>query len=235
LVFNAYTEIPFGDKKPGASIVPLGELYTRKRDSSYKFRQYLMGNLLRQGKDFDETFSSCISWDGIRWACSIACTTRKLIRGLDAVTGFLQAKEQFDLYAFIPSHGHYSNLSYEDLAVLRFKLLDLVEKEGEAGLKKFASTHKKESRVNPKTCYKLNSSIYGAPSANQEWEMLFQAAHVKHCGLTLSEVKPSLYLKIEVDENDNVTEPRYGLMTCATLGQTRCLMNTRKNLENTSR
>jgi hypothetical protein len=100
LVFNAYTEIPFGDKKPGASIVPLGELYTRKRDSTYKFRQYLMGNLLRQGKDFDETFSSCISWDGIRWAASIACTTGKKIRGLDAVTGFLQAKEQFDLYAF---------------------------------------------------------------------------------------------------------------------------------------
>ncbi len=36
--------------------------------------------------------------------------------------------------------------------------------------------------------------------------MLFQAAHVKHCGLTLSEVEPSLYLKMEVDENDKVTE-----------------------------
>jgi hypothetical protein len=36
--------------------------------------------------------------------------------------------------------------------------------------------------------------------------MLFQAAHVKHCGLTLSEVEPSLYLKLEVDENDNVIE-----------------------------
>jgi hypothetical protein len=143
LVFNAYTEIPFSEKKPGASIVPLGELYTRKRDSTYKFRQYLMGNLLRQGKDFNETFSSCISWDGIRWAASIACTTGKLIRGLDAVTGLLQAKEQFDLYAFIPSHGHYSNLSFEDLAVLRLKLLDLVEKEGEAGLKKLAASHKK--------------------------------------------------------------------------------------------
>ena len=36
--------------------------------------------------------------------------------------------------------------------------------------------------------------------------MLFQAAHVKKCGLTLSEVEPSLYLKIEVDENDKVVE-----------------------------
>ncbi len=63
--------------------------------------------------------------------------------------------------------------------MLRLKLLDLVEKEGEAGLKKFAASHKRESRVNPKTCYKLNSSIYGAPSANHEWDMLFQAAHVK--------------------------------------------------------
>jgi hypothetical protein len=206
LVFNAYTEIPFQERKPGSSIVPLGELYTRKRDGSYKFRQYLMGNMLKQGKDFDETFSACISWDGIRWCAAIACATGKQIRGLDAVTGFLQAKEQFDLYAFIPSHGHYSNLSFEDLAAIRLKLLKLVEKEGEAGLKKFAAAHKRESRINPKTCYKLNSSIYGAPSANHEWEMLFQNAHVNKCGLTLSEVEPSLFVKMKVDESDNVVE-----------------------------
>ncbi len=64
---------------------------------------------------------------------------------------------------------------------------------------------KKQSRFNPKTCYQLNSSIYGAPSANHEWEMLFQHAHVNGCGLTLSEIEPSLYVKIEVDEEDNVT------------------------------
>jgi hypothetical protein len=73
------------------------------------------------------------------------------------------------------------------------------------GLKKFASIHKKESRSNPKTCYRLNSSIYGAPSANHEWEMLFQHAHVNGCGLTLSEVEPSLYVKIEVNEQDEVS------------------------------
>jgi hypothetical protein len=206
LVFNAYSEIPFIERKPGSSIVPLGELYTRKRDGSYKFRQYLMGNLLKHGKDFDETFSACISWDGIRWSAVIACATVKEIRRLDAVTGFLQAKEQFDLYAFIPSHGHYSNLSYEDLAVVRLKLLDLVKKEGEAGIKKFAGAHKRESRVSPKTCYKLNSSIYGAPSANHEWEMLFQDAHVNKCGLTLSEVEPSLFIKMKVDDDDNVVQ-----------------------------
>jgi hypothetical protein len=59
LVFNAYSEIAFV------------ELFTRKRDGSYKFRQYLMGNLLKQGKDFDETFSACISWDGIRWSAAV--------------------------------------------------------------------------------------------------------------------------------------------------------------------
>jgi hypothetical protein len=73
--FNAYTVINFKDRTPGSSIVPLGELYTRKRDESYKFRQYLMGNLLKQGKDYDETFSSCISWDGIRWCAAVACAT----------------------------------------------------------------------------------------------------------------------------------------------------------------
>jgi hypothetical protein len=206
LTFNAYTEILFAEKTPSASIVPLGELYTRKRDLSYKFRQYLMGNLLRKGKDFDETFSCCISWDGIRWCASAACALGKEIRGLDAVTGFLQAREQFDLYAYLPSHGSYSSLSYEDLALLREKLLKMVDKEGIQGLRKFAAMHKKESRSNPKTCYRLNSSIYGAPSANHEWDMLFQSAHVDGCGMTISEVEPSLYVKIETDKNDEVVE-----------------------------
>ena len=110
--FNAYTEIDIAEKTVGASIVPLGELYTRKRDLSYKFRQYLMGNLLRQGKDFYETFSSTISWDGIRWCASVACATGEKLYGLDAVTGFLQASEKFDLYAFVPSHGDYCQDTY---------------------------------------------------------------------------------------------------------------------------
>ena len=201
-----YSVIKYGDRTPGSSIVPLGELYTRKRDESYKFRQYLMGNLLKQGKDYDDTFSSCISWDGIRWCAAVACATDKLIHGLDAVTGFLQAKEQFDLYAFLPSHGEYSDLSYEDLAIVRNKLLKLVEKDGAEGLKRFAAAHKRESRSNPKLCYKLNSSIYGAPSANHEWEMLFQHAHVNKCGMSLSEVEPSLYIKMEVDDEDQVVD-----------------------------
>jgi len=56
------------DKKAGASIVPLGEL---------------------------ETFSSTVSWDGIRWCASVACA----------------------------SHGEYSNLSYEELALFRQELI----------------------------------------------------------------------------------------------------------------
>ena len=165
-----------------------------------------MGNMLKKGKDFGETFSSNVSWDGIRWCASLACATGKEIYGLDAVTGFLQAKEQFDLYAFIPSHGQYSSLTYEELAVLRSQLLALVEKEGEQGLRSFAAANKRASRVNPKTCYRLNSSIYGAPSANHEWEMLFQAAQIKECGMTLSEVEPSLYVKIRIDSDGKVVD-----------------------------
>ena len=204
--FDAYSEIPYSERTPGSSIVPLGELYTRKRDLSFKFRQYLMGNLLKKGKDFDETFSSCISWDGIRWCAAVACVAGKLIYGLDAVTGFLQAKEQFDLYAYLPSHGKYSELSFEELAKIRLSLLNLIKTDGEEGLRKFASQHKRESRSNPKTCYRLNSSIYGAPSANHEWEMLFQNAHVNKCGLTLSEIEPSLYVKLSVNENNEVVD-----------------------------
>ncbi len=81
-----------------------------------------------------------------------------------------------------------------------------MEKDGAEGLKRFAAAHKKESRSNPKACYKLNSSIYGAPSANHEWEMLFQHAHVNKCGMSLSEVEPSLYINMEVDDEDQVVD-----------------------------
>ena len=48
-----------------AKVVPLGELYSIKRDGRYKFRQYLMGNLLREGVDYQETFSTTVSGSGL--------------------------------------------------------------------------------------------------------------------------------------------------------------------------
>ena len=37
-------------------------------------------------------------------------------------------------------------------------------------------------------------------------DMLYQSAHVETCGLTLSEVEPSLYVKIVVDDRDRVKD-----------------------------
>ena len=97
---------------------------------------------MKKGKDLSETFSSTVLWDGIRCCASVACATNKQIYGLDAVTGFLQASEQYDSYAFLSSHGEYSGLPYEELALLRAELLKIVENEGEHGLKMFARKHK---------------------------------------------------------------------------------------------
>ncbi len=53
---NAVTIVPIVDVPLTAKTVPLGELYSIKRDSTYKFRQYIMGNLLRAGIDYDNNF-----------------------------------------------------------------------------------------------------------------------------------------------------------------------------------
>ena len=44
---NTSEEVKVEDMARGAKVIPLGELYTIKRDGRYKFRQYAMGNLLR--------------------------------------------------------------------------------------------------------------------------------------------------------------------------------------------
>ncbi len=49
--FEAAAEVNYVDMTRGASIIPLGKLYTIKRNGQHKFRQYAMGNLLKAGKD----------------------------------------------------------------------------------------------------------------------------------------------------------------------------------------
>jgi hypothetical protein len=73
-MFEAATVVPYESMARGASIIPLEELFSVKRNGKKKFRQYAMGNLLKEGKDFGETFSSTVSGDGLRWFCSLAVT-----------------------------------------------------------------------------------------------------------------------------------------------------------------
>ncbi len=90
--FDTSDEARYEDIEIGASIIPLGELYTIKRNGQHKFRQYAMGNLLKAGKDYGDTFSSTVSGDGLRCFCSLAAECNKRIRGWDATTGYLQTK-----------------------------------------------------------------------------------------------------------------------------------------------
>ena len=53
---DATTEVPRREMELGASVIPLGELFSKKRSGAYKFRQYAMGNLLKAGKDYGDTF-----------------------------------------------------------------------------------------------------------------------------------------------------------------------------------
>ena len=61
---NAVELVNIEDVPASAKIVPLGELYTIKRNGTYKFRQYLMGNLLRPGLDYQDNYSTTISSTG---------------------------------------------------------------------------------------------------------------------------------------------------------------------------
>ena len=204
IVNDAVTVVDIEDVPQNAKVVPLGELYTIKRDGRFKFRQYLMGNLLREGVDYGETFSTTVSNSGILIFFSLATTCEQEVWGWDAVCGYLQCKEQYEIYAFLPSHHDYSSLEYEDIAKLRQQFLQLVAGEGVEGLKKFAREHKREGRRNPKKVYRCNSSIYGAPSAGHEFEMLMHSVHTKTCGLSQTQPEPSLYCRIVVNENGDV-------------------------------
>ena len=204
--FDASEEVKFVDMERGASIIPLGELYTIKRNGQHKFRQYAMGNLLKAGKDYGDTFSSTVSGDGLRWFCSLAAACNMRIRGWDATTGYLQTKQRIKIYAYLPSHYGYSDLEFEDLAAFRKQLLKIKKTQGMKGIKEFSKRMKKERRWKPEVVLELKSSTYGIPDAGQAFAMFMQGLHIKKCGLSQCEVDPAIYYRIEEQSTENSKE-----------------------------
>jgi hypothetical protein len=205
-MFEAATVVPYESMESGASVIPLGELFSVKRNGKKKFRQYAMGNLLKEGKDFGETFSSTVSGDGLRWFCSLAVTCRKEIRGWDAQTGYLQCEQRVAVYSYLPSHHGLSDLTFEQLGPLRLRLMEVIKDEGIKGLKKFASTIRRDRRDKPDEVFKLNKSIYGIPDAGQSFSMFMVGLHLKHCKMVQAEMDPCVFYRITEDEKGNVSD-----------------------------
>jgi hypothetical protein len=212
-LFEAAEEISFDDMEWGATIIPLGELFTITRTGKHKFRQIAMGNLMKEGRDYGETFSSTVSGDGIRWFFALAAVCGYEVRGWDATTGYLQVEQRVPVYAYLPSHHGFSNLSFEALGELRMTLLQKVKEEGVESLRKMARDLKKERRDRPKKVLKLKKSIYGIPDAGQAFSMFVQGLHTKGCGLTQSEMDPCIFYKIDTNTTTKKVEGYLVVMT----------------------
>ncbi len=158
-LFDAAKEVAYEEMERGATIIPLGELFTRKRCGKYKFRQIAMGNMLKKGRDYGETFSSTISGDGIRWFFSLAVTCGKVMKGWDATTGYLQSEQRVPIYAYLPSHHGFADLEFEELGTLRLHLMQVLKEQGGQGIKDLAKQMKRDRRDRPKTVLKLNKSV----------------------------------------------------------------------------
>jgi hypothetical protein len=192
-MFEAAIVVPYMGMARGASIIPLGELFSVKMNGKKKFRQYAMGSLLKEGKDFGETFSSTVSGDGLRWFCFLAMTCSKMIKGWNAQTGYLQCEQRISVYAHLPSHHGFSDLPFEQLGPLRLQLMGILKDEGLQGVKIFSRSIRKDRRDRPVEVLRLDKSIYGIPDAGQSFSMYMTGLHMKHCGLVQSEMDTCVF------------------------------------------
>ena len=205
-LFDAAKVVAYDDMERGATIIPLGELFTRKRCGKYKFRQIAMGNMLKKGRDYGETFSSTISGDGLRWFFSLAVTCGKVVKGWDATTGYLQSEQRVPIYAYLPSHHGFAELPFEALGTLRLHLMTVLKEDGIQGIRELSKQMKRDRRDRPKTVLKLNKSVYGIPDAGQAFSMFIQGLHKQKCGLMQSEMDPCIFYKITKDERNNTVK-----------------------------
>ena len=205
-LFDAAEVVAYDDMERGATIIPLGELFTRKRCGKYKFRQIAMGNMLKKGRDYGETFSSTISGDGLRWFFSLAVTCGKEVKGWDATTGYLQTQQRVPIYAYLPSHHGFSELEFEALGTFRLHLMTVLKEQGMQGIQELSRAMKRDRRNRPKSVLKLNKSVYGIPDAGQAFSMFVQGLHKQKCGMMQSEMDPCIFYKIIKDEKTDLVQ-----------------------------
>jgi hypothetical protein len=120
----------------------------------------------------------------------------KIIYGLDATTGYLQTQQRVRVYAYLPSHFGYLELSFEALAPFRLQLKNMEKEGGIESVRNFARRIEKDRREKPKTVLQLNKSVYGIPDAGQSFSMFMQGLYLKHCGMVQSEMDPCIFYKI---------------------------------------
>jgi hypothetical protein len=122
-----------------------------------------------------------------------------VVKGWDATTGYLQSEQRVPIYAYLPSHHGFAELSFEALGTLRLHLMTVLKEEGIQGIRELSKQMKRDRRDRPKTVLKLNKSVYGIPDAGQAFSMFIQGLHKQKCGLEQSEMDPCIFYKIVKD------------------------------------
>ena len=163
--FDAAEEVPRSSRDPDHALVRIGELYTRKRDNSCKFRPYCMGNLLVPQKHYYETFSGTVTADTIRFFFSLATAMGKTVWQADAKCAYLQSEEQsIPIYCLKPTFWDFVHMPIEQLMEVRKQLMKVHEEHGITAVRKLGRT-----MINNDNIILLKKPLYGIPSAGFEW------------------------------------------------------------------
>ena len=190
---NAVTEVDIKSVDYNTKIIPLAELYSIKRDGRYKLRQIALGNLLRHGVHYGDTWSTCITGTGIRLFYGLATAMGLPVREGDVATAYLRSDRVTTMHAYKPSHYGFSDREMDDIALLRIDLLKLVKEEGEEGLTRLC--RKMANTKNAETVLKLNVPVYGEPDAGHRFAVKMNATLVDVCGLRRCRSQPSMYVQ----------------------------------------
>jgi hypothetical protein len=185
---GAYEVIDFEEASREHPVLELVELLSIKRDGRYKMRLIALGNALRQGLDYKDTFAPTVSGDGLWWLLSLACAANKKIRGGDISTAYLTGEQRSDLAAFIPSFGELWRMDWTELERLRMELLELEAKEGTSAVKELG-----QRRGKPEKLWKIKRPIYGIPDAGNAFAEKNQTDHRDKLKFEQSTIDPCIY------------------------------------------
>ncbi len=74
----------------------------------------------------------------LRWFFSLAVTCGKEVKGWNATTGYWQSEQGVPIYAYLPSHHGFAELSFEALGTLRLHLMTVLKEQGMQEIKELS-------------------------------------------------------------------------------------------------
>ena len=167
-----------------------------------KVRCAVRGDYLRQGIDYNKTFSATAGPVAVRLILAAASWQHTRPQHLEPIVlmagdvsqAYLNAQAETVYYSYIPAYAKYAEMSLKEVVAERRRLIELRRKDP----KEFRRQAQSPSDMSSDYVWLCRSACYGAPDSGRLWAMMLNSIMIDELGMMQNKYEPCIFWKGQV-------------------------------------